>query len=112
MDLRDHPGVHVSLIMPGVVTTDFARNVRGDVRPPITGGAPGGAPMNAQTPEDVAERIAQVIHNPVAELYTNPASAELARRYYADVEAFERGAPRPQSRVDAPAKSAAVQGRT
>lgn len=112
MDLRDHPGLHVSLIMPGVVTTDFARNVRGDVRPPISGGAPGGPPMNAQTPEEVAQRIAEVIHNPVAELYTNPASAELARRYYADVEAFERGAPRAQSRVDSNPKAASLEGRT
>jgi short-subunit dehydrogenase len=112
MDLRDHPDVKVSLIMPGVVTTDFARNVRGDVRPPITGVAPGGGPMNAQTPEEVAERIAEVIHNPIAELYTNPASAEIARRYYADVEAFERGTPRPQSRVDSHAEPAAVEGRT
>jgi short-subunit dehydrogenase len=111
MDLRDHPDVHVSLIMPGVVTTDFARNVRGDVRPPITGGAPGAAPMNTQTPEEVAERIAEVIRNPVAELYTNPASAELARRYYADVEAFERGTPRAQPRVDTRAKPVAVEGR-
>jgi short-subunit dehydrogenase len=112
MDLRDHPEIHVSLIMPGVVTTDFARNVRGDARPPITGGAPGGTPMNTQTPEEVAERIAEVIQNPVAELYTNPASAELVRRYYADVEAFERGAPRPQTRADTLPRSSAVEGRT
>ena len=95
MDLREYPGIKVSLIMPGVVTTDFARNVRGDARPPITGAGPGGAPMQTQTPEEVAERIAQVISNPVAELYTNPASAEIARRYYADVGAFDQGAAPP-----------------
>ncbi len=100
MDLRDHPGIHVSLIMPGVVTTDFARNVRGDARPPITGGGPGRPSMNAQTPDEVAARIVEVIRNPVAELYTNPALAEVARQYYADVEAFERGGPRPQSHSD------------
>lgn len=93
-DLRAHPGVHVSLVMPGVVTTDFARNVRGDVRPPMNAAAPGAAPMKPQTPEEVAERIVDVIHNPVAEVYTNPASAELARRYYADIGAFERQTPR------------------
>jgi short-subunit dehydrogenase len=112
MDLRDHPGVHVSLVMPGVVTTDFARNVRGDARPPITGGAPGRPPMNPQSPEEVATRIVEVIHNPVAEVYTNPASAEIARRYYADVDAFERGGARPQARVDSPAAAAAAEGRT
>jgi short-subunit dehydrogenase len=93
-DLRAHPGIHVSLVMPGVVTTDFARNVRGDVRPPINAAAPGGSPMNPQTPEEVAALIVEVIDNPVAEVYTNPASGELARRYYADIGAFERGAPR------------------
>ena len=93
-DLRTHPNIHVSLVMPGVVTTDFARNVRGDVRPPINAAAPGGSPMNPQTAEEVAERIVDVIHNPVAEAYTNNASVELARRYYADIGAFERGASR------------------
>jgi NAD(P)-dependent dehydrogenase (short-subunit alcohol dehydrogenase family) len=95
MDLRQYPGIKVSLIMPGVVTTDFARNVRGDARPPVAGAAPGGAPIQTQTPEEVAERIAQVISNPVPELYTNPASAEIARRYYADVGAFDLGAAPP-----------------
>jgi short-subunit dehydrogenase len=94
MDLRAHPGVHVSLVMPGVVTTDFARNARGDVRPPMNAAAPGASPMKPQTPEEVAERIVDVIHNPVAEVYTNPVSAELARGYYADVGAFERAAAR------------------
>ena len=81
MDLRAHPGIHVSLIMPGVVTTDFARSVRGEVLPPINASAPGTGPMNAQTADEVAARIVDVIRNPVAELYTNPASAEIARRY-------------------------------
>jgi short-subunit dehydrogenase len=93
-DLHAHPGVRVSLVMPGVVTTDFARNVRGDVRPPINAGAPGSSPMNTQTPEEVAERIVDVIHNPAAEVYTNPASAEIAGRYYADIGEFERGSQR------------------
>jgi short-subunit dehydrogenase len=98
MDLRDHPGVHVSLIMPGVVTTDFARNVRGEARAPISAAAPGAPPMYTQTPEEVADRIAEVIDNPVAELYTNPTSAEVARRYYADIAAFERTGPPAQTR--------------
>ncbi|MFL5487033.1 MAG: SDR family oxidoreductase [Gemmatimonadaceae bacterium] len=95
MDLRGYPGIHVSLVMPGVVTTDFARNVRGEARPPISASAPGTNPMNPQTPEEVAARIADVIRNPVAETYTNPASAEIARRYYADIDGFERGTSRP-----------------
>ena len=101
-DLSSYPNIHVSLIMPGVVTTDFARNVRGEARPPLSAGPPGGAPMNAQSADEVASRIADVIRNPIAELYTNPASAEIARRYYADVAAFERNAPRPPPLADKP----------
>jgi short-subunit dehydrogenase len=112
MDLRDHPGVRVSLIMPGVVTTDFARNVRGDVRPPISAAAPGASPMFTQTPEEVADRIAEVIDNPVAELYTNPASAEIARRYYADVAEFERGGAPPKAQSGRAANASHKQGRS
>lgn len=85
MDLRRRaPGVHVSLVMPGVVTTDFARNVRGDATfQPITGGA------GTQTAEEVAALIARLIEQPAPELYTNPAQPEMMRRYYEDVGAFE-----------------------
>ncbi len=111
MDLGAYPGIHVSLIMPGVVTTDFARNVRGEVRPPINAGAPGAGPMNAQTPEEVATRIAEVIHNPVAELYTNPALADIARRYYADVAAFERAAARQPALPNKPSTDSRLETR-
>lgn len=87
--LRAHPGIRVSLIMPGLVSTEFARNALGSsaaTAPPWT---PGSA-MQPQTAEDVAAAIAGVIANPVAELYTNPASAPMAQRYFADVGAFER----------------------
>lgn len=87
-DLRaSHPQIHVSLVMPGLVRTEFARNALGGARthPPRAGA------MVPQTPEEVAEQIAALIADPVAEIYTNPASAEIARRYYADVEAFEAG---------------------
>lgn len=93
MDLHArYPDVHVSLVMPGVVTTEFARNAVGaspDARPYAP---PPGAGPQPQTPEEVADAIARVIEQPVAELYTNPASSELARRYYADVGAFGSGA--------------------
>ena len=53
-----------------------------------------------------------VIHNPVAEVYTNPVSAELTRAYYADVGAFERAAARAAgavvTQVDATQKNARV----
>ncbi len=99
-DLRGHPDVHVSLVMPGVVTTDFARNARGGpavVANPPASGAPGpaaaalpaGSAAAPQTAEEVAEAIAGLLRQPVPELYTNPASAGLAREYFADVAAFE-----------------------
>src|SRR5689334_20426091 len=48
MDLRaTHPNIHVSLVMPGVVTTEFAKNALGTPVP--SAAAPG---TNAQTPEE------------------------------------------------------------
>jgi short-subunit dehydrogenase len=86
MDLRNsHPGIRVSLVMPGVVRTAFAANALGSLP---GGGPPAGGPPG-QTAEEVAAVIAEVIERPVAEVYTNPASAEMARRYYQDVAAFE-----------------------
>jgi short-subunit dehydrogenase len=88
MDLKaTHPGIHVSLVMPGVVTTEFANNALGvapgsSYRPPAN-------VANAQTPEEVAAAIAELIEHPRAEIFTNPAQVEIARRYYEDVAAFE-----------------------
>ena len=57
--------------------------------------------MQPQTADEVARVIAEVIEHPVAEVYTNPASAALARRYFDQLGAFaepataaERGASR------------------
>jgi len=83
---RAHPGIAVSLVMPGMVATDFARNALGGAR---TAPPAGGAAMQVQTPEEVAAAIAALIETPAAEIYTNPASAGIARRYYEDVGAFE-----------------------
>ncbi len=80
---RDFPDVHVSLVMPGVVDTDFAASALG---------APlGAAPMQgAQSAAEVAAKIAALIEHPAAEIYTNPANTpELVQRYFADVAAFE-----------------------
>lgn len=94
VDLRRlNPNIHVSLVMPGIVSTAFARNVRGEPSastPPWVPGAGGRQPgMKPQTAEEVAAAIAGLIEHPVAELYTNPASPELARRYFENVDAFE-----------------------
>lgn len=90
---RRNPNIHVSVVMPGLVSTDFARNVRGEASasaPPWTPAGSGPQPgMKPQTAEEVAVAIAGLIEHPVAELYTNPASPELARRYFDDVGEFE-----------------------
>jgi short-subunit dehydrogenase len=87
MDLAAaHPGIHVTLVMPGLVSTDFAKHALHGT-PPMS---PGAAAV-AQTADDVAAVIAGVIDHPVAEVYTNPQLAPLARRYFEDVGAFERG---------------------
>ena len=89
MDLRDHRDIHVTLVMPGLVTTEFARNVLGEARAPMQPPPGiGGARMQAQTPEEVAEVIARVIHDPVPEVYTNPAAGDAVRAFYADPGAF------------------------
>jgi NADP-dependent 3-hydroxy acid dehydrogenase YdfG len=87
-----NPAIHVSLVMPGLVSTEFARNVRGQssvAAPPWTSGGTPQPAMKPQTPEEVAEAMAKLIEKPVAEIYTNPASADLARRYFDDIDAFE-----------------------
>jgi short-subunit dehydrogenase len=82
MDLRtSHPEIHVSLVMPGPVATEFHNN--------SLGGTPTGRGMAIQPVEEVVQAIEQLIDNPRQEIYTNPTSAELVQRYYRDVAAFE-----------------------
>ena len=89
-----HPGIHISLVMPGLVSTAFARNALGGAPPPPPPPPGAGPPagMKPQTAEEVAAVIAGVIARPAAEVFTNPASAAIARRYFEDVAAFEAGA--------------------
>ena len=82
---RAHPGIHVTLVMPGLVSTDFQRNALGGT-PPLPSSTP------AQTPGEVAAAIVRVIEHPVAEVYTNPQQAGVALQYLQDVGAFERAA--------------------
>ncbi len=86
MDLRKtYPGIRVSLVMPGPVSTDFGKNALGGS--PQT--PPSASSVKYQTAEEVSAIIASVIERPVAEIMTNPAQVEIARRYYADIAAFE-----------------------
>ena len=82
---RAHPGIHVTLVMPGLVSTDFQRNAVGGT-PPLPPATP------SQTPDEVAEVIMRAIAQPVAEIYTNPQQASVALEYFKDVGAFERQA--------------------
>ena len=86
---RTHPAIHVSLVMPGIVTTDFPRNALGGSPPVIRPTLPAGIRLEPQTADEVAAIVAELIDHPRPEVYTNPLHAELTRRYYADVAAFE-----------------------
>lgn len=85
MDLRaEFPNIHVSLVMPGVVSTDFAANAKHGA--PLPAALP-----NAQTAEEVAAVMVDLIDHPRAEVYTNPTvQIERVKSYYADVAAFEQ----------------------
>jgi short-subunit dehydrogenase len=88
---RTHPGIHVSLVMPALVTTDFPLHATGSA-----GAVPPGAigsPQTPQTPQDVAVIVADLLDHPVAEIYTNPASRALAARYFDDVGRYEADGP-------------------
>src|SRR5512136_722000 len=87
MDLRaEYPAIHVSLVMPPAVSSDFAKNALYGTPVPPGGFRSGSAP---QTPEEAAAAIVELIDHPRAEIYTNPGQAEVVARYYADVGAFE-----------------------
>ena len=83
---RSHPGIKVSLVMPGVVSSEFQKNALYGT-PPMPQFSGGG--MKPQTPEEIADILFGLIKNPKPEIYTNPASPDMARRYYEDVAAFE-----------------------
>ena len=74
-------GVEVSIVMPGLVATDFARNVVGTPSAAPPQWTPSAA-MTPQTADEVADAVAELIEHPRAEIYTNPASAEMARRWF------------------------------
>ena len=92
MDLRrEYPAIHVSLVMPGMVSTEFARSALGGT-PAVTWVASGrGASPTVQTADDVAAAIESLIASPREELYTQPGQSETVVRYLQDVGAFERG---------------------
>jgi NADP-dependent 3-hydroxy acid dehydrogenase YdfG len=81
---RAHPGIHVTLVMPGLVRTEFQQNA--------LGGSPPMPAIDAQPVEDAVAAIVDAIAHPVAEIYTNPRQAAVVQSYFKDVGAFEREA--------------------
>jgi NAD(P)-dependent dehydrogenase (short-subunit alcohol dehydrogenase family) len=84
-----HPGIHVSVVIPGLVDTEFAKSALGAVAPEGPPPGPSSGPFRSQTVREVADAIASLLLDPVAELYTNPAHPALARRYLEDPAEFE-----------------------
>lgn len=92
MDLRrEYPGIHVSLVMPGMVTTEFAKSALGGT-PAMTWVTAGGSPgPRVQTADEVAAVMEELIDSPREEVYTQAGQSETVVRYFQDVGGFERG---------------------
>ena len=78
-----HPGIQVTVVLPGVVATDFGRNALG-------GGVDNRNLPGAQPVDAAARAIVDVIERPRPEAYTSPFIAETVARYQREPEAFER----------------------
>jgi NADP-dependent 3-hydroxy acid dehydrogenase YdfG len=88
MDLAiSHPGIKVSVVMPGLVSTAFGAHARGAA----PGAGPAAPAVPSQTPQEVAAAMVGLIAAPRGELITNPALVAVGQRYIADVDAFEAG---------------------
>ncbi len=70
------PGITVSSVFPGVVATEFGSNA-------LHGGFDSREVTGAQTADEVASIIADLIERPHAEVYTRPGSQQSVVRYYA-----------------------------
>ncbi|WP_310572085.1 SDR family NAD(P)-dependent oxidoreductase [Gemmatimonas sp.] len=73
-----HPDIHVSLISPGVVRTDFGLNAR-------HGGVDSRALPESQSADDVAAVIAAVLHDRRPDVYTRTGSAARIASAYASI---------------------------
>lgn len=97
MDLaQGYPGIHVSVVMPGIVDTPF-HDIAGPSLQVRAGGFLGQA--RVESADEVAEKIAGLIDNPVPEMYTNSAAQGIVSGYYSDVAAFEKNLGSRDSRI-------------
>lgn len=71
-----HPKVHVSLFSPGAVTTDFGLNA-------LHGGADSRTLPNAQSAEEVAAGLVQLINEPKADQYSREGMRQTVVDYFA-----------------------------
>jgi NAD(P)-dependent dehydrogenase (short-subunit alcohol dehydrogenase family) len=77
MELRaQHPGIMVSCVHPGVVATDFGNHA-------LHGGMDSRQMPGAQTAEEVARVILDLIRQPRADVYTRPGAQQMVVSYYA-----------------------------
>lgn len=81
------PDIHVSLVSPGVVATEFGINS-------LHGGFDSRNLPGAQPVSEVAAVIADVIDAPRADAYTRPEHQPTVVKYYQDVAAAEAAFPR------------------
>ncbi len=97
MELAErYPGICVTSVLPGVVTTDFGLNA-------LHGGVDSRTIPGAQTAEQVAEVIGDVIERPRADVYTRTDGQRMVCDYFAaddmgEVERRPPFTPRPHSR--------------
>jgi short-subunit dehydrogenase len=77
-----HPGIHVTVLLPGVVATEFGINS-------INATIDNRKLPGAQSVEDAAKAIVDVIENPRAEAYTSKFVADAATRYQREPDAVE-----------------------
>ena len=77
-----HPGIQVTVVLPGVVATDFGRNALG-------GGVDNRSIPGAQPVEAAVKAIVEVIENPKPEAYTSSFITDSIARYQRDPEIFE-----------------------
>jgi len=86
--LQKHPGIHVSVVHPGVVATDFGLNA-------MHGGPDNRKLPGAQPASEVAEVLAGVIEKPRADVYTRAGAQQVVAAYYSaeDMGAAEKSPP-------------------
>jgi short-subunit dehydrogenase len=79
---QGHTGIHVSVVLPGVVATEFGKNALG-------GGVDSSKIPGAQPVDAAAKVLVDVIENPRLDAYTSAFIADTLARYQREPEAVE-----------------------